>query len=121
MFYKAVEIKADFWQAINNLGLAYFEEDKIELAKKYFNKALLIEKNAETMLALASCLIIENKNSAVILAKEALTKNPNYVDFSYRKEQLWGEKIQNSIEKLFETDQLEKDINLAKTKINKTS
>ena len=29
-------------------------------------------------------------NLAVELAKKALTKDPNYVDHDFRKEQLWG-------------------------------
>ena len=39
---------------------------------------------------------------AIFLAKKALAKEPNYVDPNYRKEQLWGENLQNSTKKLFE-------------------
>ena len=41
----------------------------------------------------------------------------HYVDPNYRKEQLWGEKLQISTEKLFENPQLKKEILFAKTKI----
>ena len=54
---------------------------------------------------------------ADLLAKKALNKDPNYVDFNYRKEQLWGEKLQISTEKLFENPQIKKEILVAKTKI----
>ena len=118
-FKKAVKIKPDFWQAINNQGLAYFEKDQINLSIKFFEEAITIEENAEPLLGLAACLRIENINSAVKLAKKALTKDPNYVDFIYRKEQLWGELIQISTEKLFKNDQLQELVKSAKSRINK--
>ena len=55
------------------------------------------------------------------LAKKALAKNPNYVDFDYRKQQLWGEKLQISTEILLQNDQLQTDVTLAKSKINASS
>ena len=116
-FDKAIKIKKDFWQAINNKGLAYFELNKIDLSIISFKKAIYIEENAEPLLALASCLKNKDINKAIILAKKALNKEPNYVDFDYRKEQLWGEKLQISTEKLFENPQLKKEILIAKSKI----
>ena len=120
-FDKAIKIKPDFWQAINNQGLAYFEEDKINLSIKFFEQAISIEENAEPLLGLASSLRKEDINLAILFAKKALTKDPNYVQYEYRKEQLWGEKIQASTQKLFKNDQLKKDINMAKSKIIKTN
>ena len=70
------------------------------------------------MLALASCLRTKDINKAIFLAKKALNKEPNYVEYVYRKEQLWGEKLQHSTQQLFEINQLKKEILLAKTKIN---
>ena len=116
-FDKAIKIKKDFWQAINNKGLAYFELNKIDLSIISFKKAIYIEENAEPLLALASCLKNKDINKAIFFAKKALNKEPNYVDFDYRKEQLWGEKLQISTEKLFENPQLKKEILIAKTKI----
>ena len=118
-FDEAVEIKPDFWQAINNIGLAYFEEDKINLSSIYFQKAISIEENAEPLLALASCLLSQNKDSSITLVKKALVKNPNYVDYNFRKEQLWGEKLQNATEDLFKSVELRNSVILAKSKINK--
>ena len=116
-FDKAIKIKIDFWQAINNKGLAYFELNKIDLSIISFKKAIYVEENAEPLLALASCLKNKDINKAIFFAKKALNKEPNYVDFDYRKEQLWGEKLQISTEKLFENPQLKKEILIAKTKI----
>ena len=98
--------------------MAYYEIDNLNLSIKYFRKAIALEENAESILALASCIQTQNIDEAIVLAKKALKRDPNYVDFKYRKEQLWGNKLQNSTEKLFENTQIEKEIIIAKTKIN---
>ena len=58
---------------------------------------------------------------ALQLAKKALIQNPNYVNYQYRKEQLWGEKLQSSTEILLQNEQLKKDVILAKSKIIESS
>ena len=121
MFNKALKIKPDFWQAINNQGLAYFEKDKINLSIKLFEKAISIQDNAEPLLGLASCLSIKDIKLAIQLAKKALAKNPNYVNYNYRKEQLWGEKLQTSTKILLQNEQIKQEVISAKTKINASS
>ena len=121
LFDKSVKIKPDFWQAINNQGLAYFEQSDINLSITFFEKAISIEENAEPLLGLASCLRMKNIKLALQLTKKALAKDPNYVNYEYRKEQLWGEKLQNSTEILLQNDQLQTDVILAKSKINASS
>jgi len=121
LFEKSVKIKPDFWQAINNQGLAYFEKNNINRSITLFEKAISIEDNAEPLLGLASCLRMKDINLALRLAKKALNKDPNYVDYDYRKEQLWGEKLQSSTENLLKNDQLQTDVILAKSKINPSS
>ena len=121
LFDKSVKIKPDFWQAINNQGLAYFENKNINQSIKHFEKAISIEENAEPLLGLASCLRTKDIKLALKLAKKALTKNYNYVNYDYRKEQLWGEKIQAETEILLQNNQLQTDVILAKSKINISS
>ena len=121
LFDKSVKIKSNFWQAINNKGLAYFEKDNINLSIKLFEKAISIQNNAEPLLGLASCLRIKDIELAIQLAKKALAKDPNYVNYDYRKEQLWGEKLQISTEILLQNEQLQTDVILAKSKINASS
>tara|TARA_B100000886_G_scaffold300391_1_gene229389 strand:- start:35 stop:898 length:864 start_codon:yes stop_codon:yes gene_type:complete len=121
LFDKSVQIKPNFWQAINNLGLAYFEKNNINQSTKLFEKAISIEDNAEPLLGLASCLRIKDIKLALQLAKKALNKNPNYVNYDYRKEQLWGEKLQTSTELLLQNKELQTDVILAKSKINESS
>ncbi len=119
-FDQAIQIKPNFWQAINNKGLAYFEQDKIKLSINFFNKAISIEDNAEPLLGLASCIKKDDINLAISLVKKALKKDPNYANYDYREEQLWGEKIQKSTEKLFKNIELKKVVENAKTKKTKT-
>ena len=121
LFDKSLKIKPEFWQAINNQGLAHYEKNNVNQSIKLFEKAISIENNAEPLLALASCLSMKDIKLALKLAKQALNKNPNYVNYEYRKEQLWGEKLQTSTEILLQNDQLQKDVILAKSKINESS
>ena len=121
LFDKSIKIKPDFWQAINNQGLAYFERNDINLSIKLFESAISIEENAEPLLGLASCININDNKLAIQLAKKALAKDPKYVNYDYRKEQLWGDKLQASTEILLQNEQLKKDVILAKSKIIKSS
>ena len=120
LFNKSIKIKPDFWQAINNKGLAYFEINNINISTKYFEKAISIQENAESLLGLASCLRMKDIKLAIQLAKQALIKDPNYVNYDYRKEQLWGEKLQASTEILLQNEQLKKYVILAKSKISES-
>jgi len=121
LFDKSVKIKPDFWQAINNQGLAYFEKNNINLSKELFEKAISIEENAEPLLGLAACLRKKDIQLALKLAKKALIMDPNYVNYDYRKEQLWGENLQSSTQILLQNDQLRKDVITAKSKIKTSS
>ena len=112
-YNKIIEIRANFWQAINNKGLIYIELDDIQLAINSFEKAIKINKNAESMLALAVTLQNTDKEKSILLVKEALRKNPNYVSFEFRKEQLWGVKLQKATKELFKIEELKQDISLA--------
>ena len=118
LFDKSVKIKPNFWQAINNKALSYFEKNNVSQSIKLFESAISIEENAEPLLGLASCINIQDNKLAIQLAKKALTKDPKYVNYDYRKEQLWGEKLQSSTEILLQNEQLKKDVMLAKSKIS---
>jgi len=121
LFDRSIKIKPDFWQAFNNQGLAYFEKNEINSSIKLFEKAISIEDNAEPLLGLASCLRLKDIKLALELAKKSLEKDPNYVNHKYRKEQLWGEKLQASTEILLQNKQLQKDVISAKSKIEAPS
>ena len=118
LFDKSIKIKPDFWQAINNQGLAYFEKDNVNLSIKLFESAISIQENAEPLLGLASSIRINDNKLAIKLAKKALAKNPKYVNYDYRNEQLWGEKLQASTEILLQNELLKNDVIMAKSKIS---
>ena len=75
LFDRSIEIKPDFWQAINNQGLAFFEKNKLKLSIQHFEKAISIQENAEPLLGLASCLRMQDIQLSVKLAKKALRCN----------------------------------------------
>ena len=93
----------------------------INLSIKLFESAISIQENAEPLLGLASCVRINDIKLAIQLAKKALAKDPKYVNYNYRKDQLWGEKLQSSTEILLQNKQLQKDVILAKSKITASS
>ena len=64
---------------------------------------------------------INDNKLAIQLAKKALAKDPKYVNYDYRKEQLWGEKLQATTEILLQNEQLKEDVILAKSKISESS
>ncbi len=51
---------------------------------------------------------IQNNKLAIQLAKKALAKDPKYVNYDYRKERLWGEKLQATTEILLQNEQLKR-------------
>ena len=114
-FEKAIKIESKFWEAINNQGIILFELDKIEKAIVKWRKVLEIKKNAEPMLALATALNLLNPNNSesIDLAKEALTKNPNYVFSIHQQKQLWGYKLRKAAKKLLNKQELLLDVKKA--------
>ncbi|WP_353292788.1 tetratricopeptide repeat protein [Synechococcus sp. M16CYN] len=90
-FEKATKLRPRFWEALNNQALVLFELRQYNEAIRRWRKVLRIENNAEPMLALAAALNQKGQqNEALALAKEALSKNPNYVLPLHQEEQLWG-------------------------------
>ena len=113
IFERAVKIKSDFWQVINNIGLVYYEINEKLFAEINFKKAISIERNGETLLALAVTLQNKDYKKSIFLAKEALKLNPSFVSNEYREEQLWGDKIQEATQQLFAAQELKGDIDQA--------
>ena len=96
-FEKATEIKPDFWEALNNQALVLFELGQHDEAIRRWRRVIKLEQNAEPILALAAALNQKGEQSeALSLAKEALSKNPNYVLPMHQKEQLWGSHVREA-------------------------
>jgi len=96
-YERAAKLRPDFWEAINNQGLVLFEAGRPEEALVRWLKVLKIKPDvAETSLAVAATLngrSAADQEEALRLSQIALAEEPNYVLDSYRKEQLWGERL----------------------------
>ena len=113
-FEKATALKPDFWEALNNQSLVLYEMGELDEAIRRWRNVLIIENNAEPMLALAAALHQKgNRKEAIKLASEALTKNPNYVLPLHQAEQLWGVRIREATAKLLSEPQLTKSVERA--------
>ena len=96
-FEKATEIKPEFWEALNNQALVLFELGEHDEAIRRWRRVLKLDQNAAPMLALAAALHQKGEQiEALSLAKEALSKNPNYVLPMHQKEQLWGSHVRQA-------------------------
>tara|TARA_Y100001968_G_C19336638_1_gene707245 strand:+ start:281 stop:1153 length:873 start_codon:yes stop_codon:yes gene_type:complete len=114
-FKKATDINPKFWEALNNQGLVLFEMDQRKEAVKTWRQVITINSNAESILALAVGIYIEDQTNqeAFSLAQEALIKNPDYVYQGHQKDQLWGKKLQQATQKLLTNPKLASDIERA--------
>ncbi len=114
-FEKAKNINPQFWQAINNQGLIYFELGEKRKAINTWRKVLRIKSDPEPKLALAIALysITPNNSESIPLASAALKENPNYLFEEHQKEQLWGEKLQLAGKELFKNPKLKNVISTA--------
>ncbi len=114
-FTKAIKLNPQFWQAINNQGLIYYELGYPKKAIKSWRKVLKITSDAEPKLALAIALYSINPNNeeSIKLAKEALEHKPNYYSSKHQEDQLWGPKLQNAGKKLLNNPQLESVVQTA--------
>ncbi len=115
-FQKAVSLESSFWEALNNQALILFEQSKVNEAIKKWQEVLEINQDAEPMLALAAALNHTNKTNAktLLLAKKALSKNPNYVSTKHQKDQLWGDKLRKATSKLLARPDLKTAVERAK-------
>jgi tetratricopeptide (TPR) repeat protein len=96
-FEKAAGLRKDFWEAINNQGLVLFESGRSGEAIDRWRRVLRIKPDiAETSLAMAAALFERSpadRQEALRLAESALAEEPNYVNESFQKEQLWGPRL----------------------------
>ena len=117
-FERAATIRPDFWEAINNQGLVLFELGRSEEALKRWQRVLRIKPGVpETSLAVAALLHgrggATDRAEAIRLAALALAEEPNYVLDSYRKEQLWGQRLQAATQALLSVQELKASVDRA--------
>ena len=75
-------------------------------------------------LALGSSLFLTNpqqRAEALLLAKNALNEDPNYVKESYQKDQLWGPKLRAAARNLLSQPELKSAVERASANANGSS
>ena len=117
-FERASKLRPDFWEAINNQGLVLFELGRQDEALQRWRQVLKIKPDtAETSLAMATGLELKggaaNHTEAIRLASKALADDPNYVLDSFRKEQLWGERLRAATRALLAQPELKASVDRA--------
>jgi cytochrome c-type biogenesis protein CcmH/NrfG len=117
-FEQASRLRPDFWEAINNQGLVLFEMGRPLEALQRWRRVLSIKPDvAETNLAMAAGLHStsgqKQHNEVIRMAQQALAEDPNYVQESFRKEQLWGERLQAATRTLLALPELKPSVDRA--------
>jgi tetratricopeptide (TPR) repeat protein len=94
-YRRAVKQKADFWPALNNIGLISYEIGNSAVAIQSWQQSIGIDKKAaEPQLALAVALFQQGKQEeAYQLGETALRNDSRYASMDYLKENLWGDKL----------------------------
>jgi cytochrome c-type biogenesis protein CcmH/NrfG len=117
-FERAAKLRPNFWEAINNQGLVLFEMGRNDEALRRWRQVLKIKPDvAETSLAIAASQHVSTdkaiRNEALRLAQKALADDPNYVLDSFRKEQLWGERLRAATRSLLAEPELKFSVDRA--------
>ena len=117
-FERAAKLRPDFWEAINNQGLVLFELGRNAEALQRWQQVLKIKPDAaETTLAMAAGMLTRGGNGdraeAIRLAGQALAEDPNYALDSFRKEQLWGERLRAATRVLLAQPELKANVDRA--------
>lgn len=101
-YQKLLEFNDKNLAAITNIGLIYYEQGDLNLARSQFEKSLAIDpKSAENQLALAVTLYRQgDKGKAIEFAKSALKIDPEFSKIEHLQKNLWGEKIIADTQKL---------------------
>ena len=109
-FQEASARQEDFWPAINNEGLVFYEADQPEAAMERWRQAIAInDQVAEPALALAAALYNQGDQSeaTIGMAIRALDRESDYAAEDYQESQLWGEKLRAATRHLFMDSRLQ--------------
>jgi tetratricopeptide (TPR) repeat protein len=81
-FYRAIELKPDFYAALNNLGAVLIELNRPIDAKQVIDKAIKIDPNSIQLLCnIASFYFLDsNLDKALVYAERAYNVDPMFVD-----------------------------------------
>lgn len=120
-FQQASAKKEDFWPAINNEGLVFYEDDQPEAAIERWRQAIAInDQVAEPALALAAALYNQGdrSESTIGMAIRALDQESDYAEEAFQESQLWGEKLRAATRRLFMDSRLQNALERALAMVN---
>ena len=120
-FQEASAKKEDFWPAINNEGLVFYEADQPEAAMERWRQAIAInDQVAEPALALAAALYSQGDQSqaTIGMAVRALDQEADYAEEAFQESQLWGEKLRAATRRLFMDSRLQSTLERALSMVN---
>lgn len=120
-FQQASARKEDFWPAINNEGLVFYEADQPEAAIERWRQAIAInDQVAEPALALAAALYSQGdqSESTIGMAIRALDQESDYAEEAFQESQLWGEKLRAATRRLFTDSRLQNALERALALVN---
>ena len=120
-FQEASAHQEDFWPAVNNEGLVFYEADQPEAAMERWRQAIAInDQVAEPALALAAALYNQGDQSeaTIGMAIRALDRESDYAEEDFQESQLWGEKLRAATRRLFMDSRLQNALERALALVN---
>lgn len=108
-YRRAIAVDKRFWPALNNIGLIQYEMEDVSEAIQSWQKAQKIDENAtEAKLALGVALFHQGEQAkGLSLVTAALKADPQLNSLDYLKANLWGKRLLNHTEEVFQNPQLD--------------
>ena len=94
-YEEAIALDAEFWPAVNNIGLVLYEQGDDAGALDYWQAAVDIdEMQAEPQLAIAIVLYEQGQEAqGLALGEAALRLDQRYADLEFLRRNLWGDRL----------------------------
>ena len=106
----AIGFNEAFWPAVNNIGLVLYEMGQLEPAIEQWERSLTLsseEPEPTLAIAVANYAANINRTAAIESATVALERDSRYADLAFLEENLWGNRLLNATEAMFDTPGLQ--------------
>jgi tetratricopeptide (TPR) repeat protein len=119
-YNKSIVYKEDFWPAVNNIGLIFYEQGDKKGAINQWQQAITKANNvkqpaAEPQLALAVALYTDGNKSdrqrGLAMGEAALRLDERYANLDFLKENLWGDRLLSDTKKFLELPSIQAALN----------
>jgi len=108
-YEKAVDLEAEFWPGVNNIGLVKYEQGNIAEAIEYWEESIVIEPEAaEPLLAIAVARFIQGQEQeALKMGEAALELDRKYAELDFLEQNLWGDRLLRDAQQFLQTPQIQ--------------